>query len=406
VFILFIWGSTGEFRFIELHAMTEQRANAAARFALTEGRPSRAFFYALALTLFLHLALILALPREIAPAADREASKHDELEVALEPPPPDERRYVEANPEAPENKPDPTRNFSFRDQQAADRSAKTGDSSTPRVDGETKESSKIVPGAVKQPERVLPGVYGEQARAPREKRSGGERSGEKQGRQGEDPRTSAAPPPPEPASVPEFLSEQTPTPSGEGSQVEAPETTEETSERESENRPIPVTRDRSEEQRRKSGEPGDSASEKSARASKEGRPKPKPRPQLSPKLIRGPRRDSPDPAPRRGTVAIDATFSEFGEYQRQLMTAIQAGWYREIEQFQPVDTGAEVRIRFTIEADGKVSNVRVVSTTAEDLATSICEWAIEKRSPFRPWTPEMVEVFDQSRTLDVKFIYR
>jgi hypothetical protein len=109
---------------------------------------------------------------------------------------------------------------------------------------------------------------------------------------------------------------------------------------------------------------------------------------------------------RRGSLAIDATFSEFGEYEQQFYAAVQTGWYQEIEFFQPIDTSTRVQVRFTLYADGRVESVKAVQTSASEIATFICETAITKRSPFRPWTKEMVQVFGQQRTLHVVFHYR
>jgi hypothetical protein len=111
-------------------------------------------------------------------------------------------------------------------------------------------------------------------------------------------------------------------------------------------------------------------------------------------------------ARRRGSLAFDATFSEFGEYEQQFYAAIQTGWYQEIEFFQPIDTATRVHVRFTLHADGRVTDVATVQSTASEIASFICETAIMKRSPFRPWTREMVEVFGQERTLNVVFHYR
>ena len=81
---------------------------------------------------------------------------------------------------------------------------------------------------------------------------------------------------------------------------------------------------------------------------------PRIRPRLSPELLHGPLMASTGSAARRGTLAIDSTFSEFGEYQQQFYAAIQSGWYQEIDFFQPIDTAARVQIRFTLLANGSI----------------------------------------------------
>ena len=133
---------------------------------------------------------------------------------------------------------------------------------------------------------------------------------------------------------------------------------------------------------------------------------PRARPTLSPDLIHGPVMRSEGSASRRGTLAIDATFSEFGEYEQQFYAALQAGWYQEIEFFQPIDTSTRVVVSFRITADGLIHDVELLHSTASEIATLICQTALTKRSPFRPWTKEMVKVFGQERTLEVVFHYR
>ena len=110
-------------------------------------------------------------------------------------------------------------------------------------------------------------------------------------------------------------------------------------------------------------------------------------------------------ANRRGAIAIDATFSEFGEYEQQFYAAVQIGWYQEIEFFQPIDTSTRVYVRFRMKADGSVDIVEAVKSTAGEIARVICVTAISKRSPFRPWTEEMVQVFGEERWMNVVFNY-
>jgi hypothetical protein len=131
-----------------------------------------------------------------------------------------------------------------------------------------------------------------------------------------------------------------------------------------------------------------------------------PRPRLDPKLLVGPLMQSDGAAMRRGKIAIDSAFSEFGEYQQQFLAPVLRGWYQEINFYQPIDVSARVLVRLTLHSNGEVSSVKALQTTATDIATMICESAIAKRSPFRPWTQEMVEVFGNEKTLTILFIYQ
>ena len=137
----------------------------------------------------------------------------------------------------------------------------------------------------------------------------------------------------------------------------------------------------------------------------EARPLPRKRPTLPPDLVYGSLMRSKGSADRRGALAIDATFSQFGEYEQQFYLAVQAGWYQEIEFFQPIDTSTRVEVEFRIQSNGIVDEVKILNSTAGEVATWICQLALTKRSPFRPWTEEMVQVFGQERTMKVVFSY-
>ena len=59
-----------------------------------------------------------------------------------------------------------------------------------------------------------------------------------------------------------------------------------------------------------------------------------------------------------------------------------------------------------LKSDGTIYSVTVLSSTAGLIATTLCESAITKRSPFRAWTQEMIQVFGEQKELRVRFYYR
>lgn len=356
-------------------------------------RESRwAVWAALAASLFLHIGVVLILPAEFMSGeqgAGQEATEASEIyEISLADPA--HARYVEANPEAPENEPDREDQYSFRSQQAADDSPLEDLANQPTVDGE-EDSNKILQGQLNQAPPVEPGVYAPAARP-------GEGEGTEGGKLGQ-PTETAPPMPAQPLPAPDFVEQDPVTEEGPGSRStlvgEAPEVFEQVEPE------APVDVYRPPENAEQAATPGDGAG-----GSPDAKPTPRARPKLAPELTTGPLMRSQGSASRRGSLAIDATFSEFGEYEQQFYAAVQSGWYQEIEFFQPIDTATRVQVRFTLHADGRVTDVKAVQTTASDIATFICETAISKRSPFRPWTQEMVQVFGQQRTLNVMFHYR
>ena len=343
-------------------------------------------------TIFVHLGVILVIPDELMPqnkSDTSQAQKEAEIyEISLVDPV--DVRFVEANPEAPENEPDRRDQYSYRAQQAADNSPLIDAANKPKVDGE-EDSQKILQGSLQQTPPLEPGVYAPASRP-------GERDGEQGGELGA-PEELVLPQLAKPIPAPNFIQQDPASDQGLGSRVDLVGEAPEVFEVPDLDAPINVYRPQSvAEQEQKVGD--------SAGGTLEAQPTPRARPRLAPELMVGPLMRSHGSTSRRGSLAIDATFSEFGEYEQQFYAAVQTGWYQEIDFFQPIDTSTRVQVRFTLHADGRVENVKSVQTSASEIATFICETAITKRSPFRPWTKEMVQVFGQQRTLHVVFHYR
>ncbi len=343
-------------------------------------------------TIFVHLGVILVIPDELMPqnkSDTSQAQKEAEIyEISLVDPV--DVRFVEANPEAPENEPDRRDQYSYRAQQAADNSPLIDAANKPKVDGE-EDSQKILQGSLQQTPPLEPGVYAPASRP-------GERDGEQGGELGA-PNELVLPQLAKPIPAPNFIQQDLASDQGLGSRVDLVGEAPEVFEVPDLDAPINVYRPQSvAEQEQKVGD--------SAGGTLEAQPTPRARPRLAPELMVGPLMRSHGSTSRRGSLAIDATFSEFGEYEQQFYAAVQTGWYQEIDFFQPIDTSTRVQVCFTLHADGRVENVKSVQTSASEIATFICETAITKRSPFRPWTKEMVQVFGQQRTLHVVFHYR
>lgn len=346
---------------------------------------------ALAATLLLHIGIVLTLPDEfisISQSDGAEITASEVYEISLVDPA--EARFVEASPDVPENEPDRSDQYSYRSQQAADESPLEDAMNQPNVAGE-EDSQKILQGSLEKRPPIQPGIYAPTAQA-------GEGEGIEGGVLGQT-RQTALPKPSQPLPAPAFIQQDPVSAVGPGSRSDLVADAPEVFEQPDPNAPISIYRPQP--QMDSIQPPGDGAG-----GTPEAQPQPRVRPRLAPELITGPLMRSEGSASRRGSLALDATFSEFGEYEQQFYAAIQTGWYQEIEFFQPIDTATRVHVRFTIHADGRVMNVKAVQTTASEIATFICETAITKRSPFRPWTKEMVQVFGKQRELNVVFHYR
>ena len=339
------------------------------------------------ITLLLHAILFLALPKElllkqsVADAADNKA-----IELQLEQPDPEKLRYVETNPEAPENEPDRSDYYSFRSQQAADENPNASPDDMPTVEGD-EASLKIIQGSTDQPEPAFP--------------EGGLYTLSKESVKSQDDSSSK----PAPASrpilpAPDFIQQKPKVEEGPGSSLKisgsGKQVANEYADIDTQLQFDRVNPENSPDQ--DSGRVNDSAAE--------GKPLPRKRLTLAPELVYGPLMRSKSSASRRGALSIDATFSQFGEYEQQFYAAVQAGWYQEINFFQPIDTSARVEVEFRIHSNGTIDEVKILNSNASEIATLICQSALTKRSPFRPWTAEMIEVFGQERVMKVLFSYR
>ena len=364
--------------------LTEHRTSVGAAYLFEDNRAERRWtmLLTLAIALMLHLGLVLVVPPDLLMSKSLSNRVTEaELEIEFVPPvliPPDELKFVEANPEAPENKPDRQDQYSFRDQQAADMSEREELLDAPDVEGE-EDSQKIVQGL--RPKRsTAAGTYSPVQ--PGE----GEGSGVELGTACRDGRCAAT------AHADAGFLQQEARRTTARPAVSLQGDAQELVQHPTRATPIQVYKptgvlNRANRLRSAMGPAACGCETHAPRAAAFGS-----------ELIGGPLMRSVGAASRRGSLAIDATFSEFGEYQQQFFAALQLGWYQEIEFFQPIDTAARVLVRFTMKADGSIHAIETLHSSASEMATVICESAISKRSPFRPWTKEMVEVFGESDT--------
>tara|TARA_B100001248_G_C27383286_1_gene458256 strand:+ start:1076 stop:2167 length:1092 start_codon:yes stop_codon:yes gene_type:complete len=294
--------------------------------------------------------------------------------------------YAEVNPEAIENKPDKSQVYSFQDQQAADTSMREDNSSVPLISGSEAYASKIVSAEVVSEEDQLSlGIY---KIAPNNNATMKSNSG-----QMDLTLTYAEAPKMSQTNPFEFEENKT------GEDVLSFKNEEALiSKIIGQSKIIPITKDAL-IATPKSVSEGDEALEKT-------RPIPMVRPKLSSEITKGPTMQSLVSANKFGVIALDASFSEFGEYEQQFYSALQVGWYNEVAFYKPLDTGTEVSISFIVKSDGSIHSVTVLSSSAGLIATTLCESAIIKRSPFRPWTQEMIKVFGDQKELRVRFYYR
>ena len=109
---------------------------------------------------------------------------------------------------------------------------------------------------------------------------------------------------------------------------------------------------------------------------------------------------------RAGSVAIDARFSNYGDYTQRMMEAIQSSWWSIIERsrFEGVARG-QVVVRFRLHRDGTVTDAQVLGTEVTRVMTLACKDAVMAPAPYDIWRADMVAMYGESDTVTINFHY-
>ena len=339
------------------------------------------------------VGLLLLLPRELpeGPAAATPENRSFEIELSPEallavPAPPAPVRFVEANPDAPENVPDKTSLFAAQNQQVAQpKPTPDSASDTPAVAGEGRENATaIVSGLTQEEPKPSPSEILAQAFTP----------------------------PTPPSLVPEAPADQAPAkavnplPGGENLQGKSDGgvgTTVAT---------LPPVA---------GAETGPEAVKGTAdgRGAKGGYFSGTPaidrnRPQERPRLAATTSTARTAPTIRNdfgskniGAVAYSAKWSAYGEYLQRLIDAVQVQWERLIMRsaFYP-SSGSMVRVVFKVDSAGLISEVVKVDGTGAELAQRLCVSAITERAPYGEWSEDMIAVLGREQELTFTFFYQ
>lgn len=331
-------------------------------------------------TVIVHLILFLTLPHLLTTAPLPRYRGHHTSPIHIRlvqppapTPPPDHehQQFVEANPNAPANKPDHTNNFSDRNQQAAqEHPTAHSKSDRPTLKGRKDiHSNQIVDGRLVPPTPPVPPTprvtQTQQKQTPTPKHQQNPLSGTER--------------------------DFNPNVNGIGTNI---------AKEQSNNRPLPNRID---------GTP-DATADNS-------------------QIFTAPAIDPRHPQPRRtldtfarpavfeqnqfgtsnlGVTAIDARFNQFGVYLQRLVDAVQEEWDRILEGsniYPP--PGSTVQIRFTINSKGQISAIVKVDPSASctEPATKACEAAITTPAPYGPWTDDMIAMLGNQQDLIFTFLY-
>jgi outer membrane biosynthesis protein TonB len=88
--------------------------------------------------------------------------------------------------------------------------------------------------------------------------------------------------------------------------------------------------------------------------------------------------------------SFDAIGTPFGEYDAEIINAIQLHWDDLIDSqaVSHAETGRVV-LQFRLNYDGRVTDMKVIDSTVDELLTSLCELAVTDPAPYARWPNQM-----------------
>jgi outer membrane biosynthesis protein TonB len=110
---------------------------------------------------------------------------------------------------------------------------------------------------------------------------------------------------------------------------------------------------------------------------------------------------------RRRNVAttLNAIGTPFGAYDAAIVAAIQERWYGLLEERSYAsDKSGKVVLEFRLNYDGRVTDLKVVQNTVDELLCLLCQKAILDPSPFARWPAEMRRL-NSSDSREVRFTF-
>ena len=109
---------------------------------------------------------------------------------------------------------------------------------------------------------------------------------------------------------------------------------------------------------------------------------------------------------RAGSIAVDARFSNYGDYTQRMMEAIQSSWWSIIERsrFESVSRG-RVTVSFRLHRDGTVTDAKIHGSEVTRVMTLACKDAVMAPAPYDIWRADMVAMYGESDTVTINFHY-
>ncbi len=108
-----------------------------------------------------------------------------------------------------------------------------------------------------------------------------------------------------------------------------------------------------------------------------------------------------------GPVALDARWSNYGAYLQRLIYTVQVQWENILisgKIYPP--SGSTVTVTFVIDSEGKIARIVNVENKSSEQASHACVSAITDRAPYGPWTDDMIAMLGTQQEMTFTFYYQ
>ena len=340
-------------------------------------------------TLLVHLLLLVLMPEKFDNSLTSGAfaprptgsTQNFNIEMApeefvnLKPPaPPPPMKFVETNPDAPENIPDKTNNFGAQNQQAAqEQPAKKTGGDRPEMEGrKDMESTQIVTGRLHEPTPPVPSAPPVPVAPVAEKPTS-------QARREQNP-------------LPGFEKTEGDNPNNFGGGVAPIVANAEA---------VPEKIEGAKDAPLIQGTTGSTFTI--------DRNRPQPRQQLNQRSVR-PAIFSENQLGTKniGMAAVDARWSNYGVYLQRMIETVQRQWDALLSDGKNYpSSGSTVTVKFKINSEGTITSVvHVDSGMAGPQAEGYCVSAITKPSPYGKWSDDMIAMLGNDQEMTFVFYYQ
>jgi hypothetical protein len=109
-----------------------------------------------------------------------------------------------------------------------------------------------------------------------------------------------------------------------------------------------------------------------------------------------------------GPAAVDARWSNYGVYLQRMIESVQIEWERILiaSRIYPA-SGTQVSVKFVMNSKGEITNILKVDPSAgsSDAANRACVSAISRPAPYGDWTDDMISVLGTEQEMTFTFFY-